>query len=397
MAGPPPPISWVINTGNAARRRAPLFDHIVRTQDRYNQAQGAINAGGIGYYGFLSFFPLMALALFVVGRIAEIYPRARDGLTSGITAAFPGIIGTGDHQISLEDVQRLAATLGWIGLAGALLTGLGWMSAMRTALLDVFDVPQDAKPDFFFGKIRDVVTLPVLGLTLAVSVGLSSLVARFSTQLLEWLELSEGLAPLLRVLSVLVGVATSTLLFWAMYVLLGRPRTPRRSLWQGALLAAFAFEILKFLAAWLLGHTAGQPAFQIFGIALIVVIWINYFARIALYGAAWAHTTRRARNRRAAAAEAVEPAAAPTGEAAKVPEAPAPGDTDALRRRVEAARADPERRREIAAAAVGEPDVEAPLPRRTSTLPAFVAGAGSALAVVALLRRRSGGRGRASR
>ena len=297
----------------------------------------------------------MALALFVVGRIAEFYPRARDDLTAGITAAFPGIIGTGEQQISLDDVQRLAATLGWIGLAGALLTGLGWMSAMRTALLDVFEVPQDAKPDFVFGKIRDLVTLPVLGLTLAVSVALSSLVARFSTQLLEWLALSEGLAPLLRVLSVVVGVATSTLLFWAMYVLLGRPRTPRRSLWQGALLAAFAFEILKFLAAWLLGHTAGQPAFQIFGIALIVVIWINYFARIALYGAAWAHTTRRARDRRAAAEPVESRRPRRRGGRRSRRGAPTPGDTDALRRRVEAARADPERRREIAAAAAGSP------------------------------------------
>lgn len=378
MAGPPPPIRWVVDAVGGVRRRSPLTDHVIRTQDRYNQAQGGLNAGGIGYYGFLSFFPLMALALFVVGRVAEIFPRAKDNLTTGIAAAFPGIIGTGEHQISLDDVQRLAATLGWLGLAGALLTGLGWMSAMRTALLDIFEVPQEAKPDFLFGRIRDLVTLPVLGLTLAVSVGLTSLVARFSTQLLDWLDLSEGLSPLLKVLSVVVGVATSTLLFWSMYVLLGRPRTPRRSLWQGALLAAVAFEILKFLASWLLGHTAGQPAFQIFGIALIVVVWINYFARIALYGAAWAHTTRRARDRRASEPAEVEPVA--------------PADTDALRARVEAARADPERRREIAAAAAGDFGVKPSVRHRSSALLAFAAGAGSAIAVIALLGRRSGRR-----
>jgi membrane protein len=39
----------------------------------------------------------------------------------------------------------------------------------------------------------------------------------------------------------------------------------------------------------------GQPAFQAFGIALILVVWINYFSRVVLYAAAWAHTSYEAR------------------------------------------------------------------------------------------------------
>ena len=44
----------------------------------------------------------------------------------------------------------------------------------------------------------------------------------------------------------------------------------------------------------LLASTKGQPAFQAFGIALILVVWINYFSRVTLYAAAYARTAEPA-------------------------------------------------------------------------------------------------------
>ena len=85
------------------------------------------------------------------------------------------------------------------------------------------------------------------------------------------------------------------LLFFAMFVLLAEPQTPRRSLWAGALLGALAFEVLKQLSTLLFKSTQGNPAFQAFGIALIVLVWINYFSRVVLYAASFAHTSRAAR------------------------------------------------------------------------------------------------------
>ena len=37
-----------------------------------------------------------------------------------------------------------------------------------------------------------------------------------------------------------------------------------------------------------IAHTSDQPAFQAFGVALVMVVWINYFSRIVMLGAAWA-------------------------------------------------------------------------------------------------------------
>jgi membrane protein len=62
------------------------------------------------------------------------------------------------------------------------------------------------------------------------------------------------------------------------------------ALWSGALVGAIGFEALKRASTWLLDSTANQPAFQAFGIALILLVWIYYFSRVVMYAAAWAHT-----------------------------------------------------------------------------------------------------------
>ena len=91
-----------------------------------------------------------------------------------------------------------------------------------------------------------------------------------------------------------MGLAANSLLFFTIFFLLARPNVPKRSLWSGALLGAIAFELLKQLSTWLIASTKNQPAFQAFGIALILVVWINYFSRVVMYAASWAHTTREA-------------------------------------------------------------------------------------------------------
>ncbi len=95
------------------------------------------------------------------------------------------------------------------------------------------------------------------------------------------------------------------MLFFAIFRLLAEPDLPRRSLWSGSLLGAVGFEVLKQISTLLLSATKDQPAFQAFGIALILVVWINYFSRLVLYSAAWAYTTAQARALRDDLADAV--------------------------------------------------------------------------------------------
>ena len=274
-----------------AREKHPLLDHAIRMQQHYGEVKAGIQAGGVTYYAFLSFFPLLALAFFVVGYVAQVYPQARDNLKTGIEGVLPHIVGTGPGQISLDSVAGGAAAAGVIGVLGLLYSGLGWLSALRTALLVVFEEPQSQQPNFFVGKLRDLVSLVAIGVVLVVSVAISSLVTGFSGKILDWVGLGAGATFVVFVLGLALGIAADMVLFYALFRLLAVPRERSRSLWSGALLGALAFEVLKLASTYLLGSTSASPAFQAFGIALILLVWINYFSRVVLYAASWAHTS----------------------------------------------------------------------------------------------------------
>ena len=271
------------------------MDHLLRTQEHYGNVKAGQQAGAVTYFGFLSFFPILALAFAAVGLISGLYPDARDALIDAINEVFPGMIGNDEGQISLATIESAAGAAVGIGLVGLLYAGLGWLSSMRDALLVVFELPSYEHPSFVFGKLRDLVTLVTVGLVLMLSVGVSGVVGRLSEDILELLDLGPALQWLMWVLAILIGLAASTLLFLAMFRLLANPHTPKRSLLHGAVLGAIGFEALKQLSGLLLAATKGQPAFQAFGIALILVVWISYTARVAMYAAAWAHTSPAAR------------------------------------------------------------------------------------------------------
>ena len=280
------------------RARVPVIDHVLRMNEHFGSVKGSQQAGGVTYFGFLSVFPVLALSFFVIGYVAEVYPDAQENLVDAINEVLPGLVGNGANEISLTDIQDSAGAVGLIGLAGVLYAGLGWLSSLRTALIVVFDLPERLEPNFIMGKVRDLISLALLGLVLILSVAASGVLTRMSRQVLDLVNIEGNLGWLVAVIAIVVGVAASTLLFFLLFRLLAQPPLPSRSLWSGALLGAIGFELLKQLSSLLLASTKGQPAFQAFGIALILLVWINYFSRVVLYAAAWAHTDRRARAER---------------------------------------------------------------------------------------------------
>lgn len=280
---------------DAVRRRSRLVDHLVRMQEHYSAVKAGRQAGAVTYFGFLSFFPILALAFFAVGLVSRVYGDARQDLADALNTVMPGLIGTDEGQATLQQIERAASTVGIIGAVVLLYTGLGWLSAMRDALTTVFETPPERQPGFVAAKLRDLLVLLIIGSVLFVSVVVAGLVGGFSNDVVDWLDLGVDLGWLVRLLTVAIGVGADLLLFFLVFRLLGRTRAPRSALWQGALLGALAFEVLKQLSTLLLQATQGSVAFQAFGIALIVLVWINYFSRIVLYAASFAHTAPSAR------------------------------------------------------------------------------------------------------
>ena len=110
--------------------------------EHYGEVKGGQQAGAVTYFGFLSFFPILALAFFVVGWVSQVYPDAEPDLVEAINGVLPGLIGDGRGP----DVARRHRGLRGHGRPDrsrsvVLYAGLGWLSGMRDALLVMFEMP----------------------------------------------------------------------------------------------------------------------------------------------------------------------------------------------------------------------------------------------------------------
>ena len=341
------------------RERRPVVDHFARMIEHYGKVKGSALAASVTYFAFLSFFPILALAFAIFGQVTKVYKKADTALLKAADSVLPGLVGPPDG-VSLETLQGAAPGIFSLGLILALYSGLGWLSGLRAALVEVFEEPPREQPNFVMGKLRDILALLSLGSILLVSVAVSGVATKLLSPILDALALGAVAFWLLGALAIALGMAANTLLFYAFFRLLASPEVPSRSLWSGALLGAVAFEILKQVSTLLLRSTANSDAFQAFGIALILVVWINYFSRVVVLAAAWAHTSPEARAIREAR-EAREAVQGPRIDLAAMAGA-------------------------VRAEAAGPSSVAAAAPSSPRT--AFAAGAAAMLAFVAVVRRR---------
>lgn len=261
------------------RAVSPMFDHLARAYRRYHDQRGDRRAAAVTYYGFLSFFPLLAVAYAVIGLVVRFIPDAREGVAELLRDAFPGIVGTADTaEIRVQDIQAAGTRVGLIGLAVLLWTGLGWLSALREALREMWS-KEDKGHNLVIGKLHDLSTLILIGLMLLVSITLSGLTSVGGHR---GLPLRLGLEA--------VTVATYMAVLIAMYWRLSGAGTSPMQLWRGALVGALGFEVLRALATFLLGRLTGNPVYTTFAIAVGLLVWINLGSRLILYSAAWTAT-----------------------------------------------------------------------------------------------------------
>jgi len=263
----------------AVRAVSPEFDHLARAYRRYHDQRGDRHAAAVTYYGFLAFFPLLAVAYALLGFVVKVMPEARDGVTDFLRDAFPGLVGTANTaEVQVQQVQEASTRVGLVGLAVLLWAGLGWLSALREALREMWN-KEDKGHNLVIGKLHDLSTLVLIGLVLFASIGLSGLA-------------SVGVpgGVLLRVGLELVTIATYMAVLLAMFWRLsGAGRSPLQ-LWRGALVGALGFEALRALATFLLGRLTGNPVYTTFAIAVGLLVWINLGSRLILYSAAWTAT-----------------------------------------------------------------------------------------------------------
>jgi membrane protein len=261
--------------------------HLIDAWERLRVTNGNQYAAAITYFSFLAIFPLILLAVSIAGFVLNANQNALHTLFANVGQNVPGELGD-----TLKSAIRTAvdkrASVGAIGLAGVLLTGLGWIGNLRASLDAVWKRVQP-KGNFIKHRIANLGILAGLGAGVLTSLALTTAWAAFSHRVLSTVGLADipGMGTLLGAIGIAVTVLGGAVIFYWVLVRVPRAPVPRHIGVRGALIAAVGFEVLKIAGTYTIAASAHSPTAGPFAGIIAVLVWIQLVTRWMLFCAAW--------------------------------------------------------------------------------------------------------------
>ena len=240
---------------------------------KYGDDQAGQRAALLAYYGFFSLFPLLLVAVTVLGFLLEEQSDLGQRIVDSALAQFP-IIGEqirGTVQGSRLRGSGLALALG-LGLA--LWGGLGVAEAAQSAMNGIWNVPRRRYPNFLLRRLRGLAWLVILGGGLVLASVVSGFAAAADT---AW--------------SGPVGVAASTAVNMLLFLVGFRVLTVRnvslRALLPGAVLAALAWALLQWLGGWFVARQLSRASatYGAFAVVIGMLSWLYLASTVTLLAA----------------------------------------------------------------------------------------------------------------
>lgn len=276
------------------RARMPWFDHVMRAQQRYNESKGDFYAAGITYFTIFALFPLLMIGFAAGGFVLASRPDLLDQVEATIRQTISGDLG--NQLIELMDSAIASRTsVGVIGLATAAWAGLGWMANLREALSQMWGLYRDKPLGFVRTKLSDLAALLSAFVAIVLTVALTTLGnASVMENVLNWLGVNDAtvLGPVLWLLSTLLALLVSWLLFTWVIARLPRESASFRSSVRAGLIAAVGFEVFKQVASIYLKSVVTGPAGATFGPVLGLMVFAYITSRLVLFATAWAATSK---------------------------------------------------------------------------------------------------------
>jgi membrane protein len=242
----------------------------------FSRAEGALLAGSVAYFTFLSLLPLLLLAGSVLGTVARGRIDLQMVLATAITQLLPGMEGAD----LLGQLIRSRVTFGLIGLVSVAYAGSGFVGAVTACLNRMWQLPAGRNP--IGQKLLNLLVVVLLGVVLLGSIGISIWV-RVSTERL----FGEGPGSLAWIADRFAGPVMILILLVLLYRLLPARRLSWR--WQipGALFGTVVIELLKEGFELWARYSAGVSALprSLLSVVLLLV-WLGFFGQAILYGAA---------------------------------------------------------------------------------------------------------------
>jgi len=242
----------------------------------YSRGQGALLAGSMAYYTFLSILPLLMITGSIVGQLSKGNEGLRAALEEAVSRVFPGI---GAEEV-LNQLIASRTAFGILGLITVGYAGSGFVGALTASLNTMWAVPAGRNP--FGQKLLNFTVVLVLGIVLLGSVGLTLWVAYLTR-----VTLGSSAAPVATRIELIASPLSLFLVLLLLYrVLPARPLTLRSQM-RGAILGALSIELLKRgFALWAQNSAGIEVLPRSLVSVVLLLVWLGFFGQVILYGAA---------------------------------------------------------------------------------------------------------------
>jgi len=267
--GPATKASGFIKAVDRAQRNRPWLAVPVATLQKFIDDRASNLAALVAYYAFASIFPLLLVAVTILGIIASKNPTVGMHLLHALHQ-YP-VIGTelsGTMKHGL-DGSGLALVL---GILFTLYGARGIARAIPNALNSVWEVPLFRRPRFPKSLLRSLGIICVIGPGQLVTIALST-VAGGAAHL-------GGAGG--QIAAIVVSLILNIGLYWLGFRIATAAEVATRDLRLSAILAAIAWQILQLIGGAVVKH-ASNSAYGTFGVVLGLLAWFYLQAQITLF------------------------------------------------------------------------------------------------------------------
>ena len=257
--------------------------YLRRLTDAYMTHQCGLMSCACAYCGVLSLVPLIIVGVAILGVV---YHGRAQALTQTVHAVqnYVPYVKVDFLREQLKDVLDNSRVMGIFGMMFLIWGAHQTFLALQPAMNLIWVVPETRHwfKQRMVALAATFFTLVLLSLDLAATF-LTAQVANYSG---HWID-SSVLATLLKIITGMLPVLITAILFATLYKMLPDRRVPWKSAYMGAAVAAFLWQITKVgFAYYLVNHSEGYT--RLYGslsTIVILVVWMYYTMAILLLGA----------------------------------------------------------------------------------------------------------------
>jgi membrane protein len=236
--------------------------------------QGGYLAALITYYGLVSLFPLLLLLSTILNFALEGDPQLQADVLNSALGQFPVV---GAELTDPNGVSGSGAAL-VIGILGTLYGGLGVAQAGQNAMNVIWRVPRNERPNPIKGRLRSVLLLLIVGLSIigtTILSALSSSAHSFGT----------NVGTGLQILLVFVSMAANALVFTVGLMIATAREITWRCTLPGAVAAAVVWQVLQLFGTQYVGKVVKHASAvnSVFALVLGLIAWIYLGAIIVVF------------------------------------------------------------------------------------------------------------------